>query len=96
MADDPGDRLPPSGEIDPPAPGRNRKPLVCEFCECKLTSAGEVLMFSDKAKRHRTHDDAIEAKDRQIATLETELRDARAKLAEHASSVGAGSAGLTF
>ena len=86
MPDDPEQRLPPTGENDSaPRPGRK---VTCEFCECSLTTAGEVLRFSDKAKKYRHHDDELEKRDKRIAELESAVRDVNAKLAEHAAAAG--------
>lgn len=96
--DNPDDRLPPVGEPPNPNPapvrsGDMARP-VCEFCECNLTHTGQVLKFSDKAKRYRRHDDTIEELNGKIATLETQLREARAKLAELEPRASADSGGL--
>lgn len=81
LHDDPENRLPPVGDPAPaPSPVRDARP-VCEFCECQLTARGEVLKFSDKAKRYREHDTAVEKLHAKIADLETELRETKAKLA---------------
>lgn len=70
-----GDPLPPSvGDAPDPAPvARARQPerANCEFCECQLTARGEVLKFSDRAKKFRTQNETIER-------LERELTEARA------------------
>jgi hypothetical protein len=42
---------PPIAIVEPPvpAPARPRK-VVCEFCECELSPAGEVLRRGEKAR----------------------------------------------
>jgi len=64
---------------DPPE-GRRRP--VCEFCGCKLTSSGEVLEVSDKAKSFRRHGETIETHVATIAKLEVENRELKSKLSE--------------
>lgn len=81
LHDDPEHRLPPSGDDPPPS----KRKTTCEFCECSLTPAGDVLTVSDKAKRFRKHDETIEKHVARIAELETEVRELRTKLTEVAT-----------
>lgn len=79
---DPESLLPPTGDHPPTA---RASKLTCEHCECVLTPTGDVLKMSDKARGHLKHDEAITKAQERIAALETELRDARAKLTELAT-----------
>jgi hypothetical protein len=73
----PGEPL--AGAIPPaPAQPERKGKITCEFCECQLTSAGEVLKFSDKAKAHRTSDEKITELEGTIETLRHELETLRA------------------
>lgn len=75
--------LPPAGDL-PPRPAK-KLPLVCEHCECTLTPTGDVLRMSDKARGHNKASEKLATLESKVATLETELRDARAKLQEYAT-----------
>jgi len=90
------------GEHDPLPKGDDddRKPttLVCEFCECKVSRAGEVLKLGAKAKAFRDSEteiekltDTIAKRDEMIATLKSDLETARAvKPADVAKPAGGG------
>lgn len=79
MPNDPGEILPPD-EL-PPAPARSRE-LKCEHCDCRLTPTGDVLRMSDTARGHLRSAEKIEKLTARVGDLETELREARAKIAE--------------
>lgn len=79
MANDPGDILPPD---DPPPPAARVRELKCEHCDCRLTPTGDVLRMSDTARGHLRSAEKIEKLTARVGELETELRDARAKVAE--------------
>ena len=66
---DPLDTAPPPA----PAPAASPKNCVCEFCHCQLTPRGEIIRMGDVAREYRKHDEAIEAKDKEIRRLESEL-----------------------
>ena len=93
------------GEHDPlpPGDGDDKKPtnLVCEFCECKVSRAGEVLKLGAKAKAFRDSEteiekltDTIAKRDAEIVTLKSDLEAARA--VKPADVKPAGRAGLSF
>jgi hypothetical protein len=52
----------------------------CEFCECKLTTRGEVLEFSEKAKKLRKADEHLAELQGTLDTRTQELEDARVKI----------------
>jgi uncharacterized small protein (DUF1192 family) len=92
----PDDPLPP-GDGDDKTP----KTLICEFCECKISRAGEVIKLGAKAKAFRDSDGAIEkltdrvaALDAEITTLKSDLEAARA--AKPADVAKPGGKGLSF
>lgn len=66
---------------DPPAPAPRHRATVCEFCDCRLTASGEVLHFSEKAKRWRDGDLESAATAKKVAQLERDLETARSDLA---------------
>lgn len=72
----------------PPAPPEHherRAPQArptCEYCQCKLTAHGEVLEFSDKAKRFRRIDQEIDELKVKLAAAEATVTELRAKLTE--------------
>lgn len=75
-----GDPLPPGDD-----PARGPSTLICEFCDCKISRAGEVIKLGAKAKVFRDSDSAIEKltetvskRDEQIAQLKSDLEAARA------------------
>jgi hypothetical protein len=76
---DPTEILPGNGNVPPP-PARHER-LTCEYCECTLTSKGEVLRMSDKAKTFRDHDDVLIKRDRRIAELETQVEEHKRQIA---------------
>jgi len=73
MADD--DLLPPAPTPAPPTRPVTRDPVVCGFCESRLTARGEVLRLSDRAKALRDFEDDIE-------DVKRDLADAQAKVAQ--------------
>ena len=73
----PTDILPPQNAPAPAVPGR----LRCEYCECQLTSHGEIIRFSEKAKGFRDHEDQIVKRDKRIAELEAECAEHKQKIA---------------
>lgn len=83
---DPLDPLPPPDPDPIPARGIPRDPqprATCEFCECTLTSDGEVLKLSEKAKawRDRKEPKQLEASAEKIAELEKDNAKLRADIA---------------
>jgi septal ring factor EnvC (AmiA/AmiB activator) len=59
-----------------------REPIVCEFCECTLTPAGDALKVSEKAKQLRDIDRTITKLKHRIADLETELATAQSEASD--------------
>jgi hypothetical protein len=55
---------------NPPTPAPARAPLVCEFCECELTPAGDVKKFSAKSRAWR---DLDESAARERAKLQAQI-----------------------
>jgi hypothetical protein len=72
---DPTELLPGNGNPNPAPPPTRHDRLTCEYCECVLTSRGEVLRMSDKAKTFRDHDDVLIKRDRRIAELEAAIEE---------------------
>src|SRR5262245_32844786 len=83
--------LPPTNDPpEPPAPRANSK-VVCEFCRCTLTPAGDVLRMSDEARTFNKQAETIrdlkdalgqaegagEAEKRRADKAETELAQLR-------------------
>lgn len=61
---------------DPPSSVPARGPrIVCEFCQCSLTPAGDVLKMSDTARAFNKQGDTID-------TLRDDLRQSQNDLAE--------------
>jgi hypothetical protein len=77
MPDDPNNPLPDPDPVPPivvPIARPERKRIECEFCECQLTPAGEVLQRGDRAKKFQRQDERIEDLERQLQLI-TEDRD---------------------
>jgi hypothetical protein len=75
MAND--DPLPPGDDSNTP---RRSSSVVCEFCECKLSGAGEVLKLGGKAKAFRDSEGAIDKATERIAALETTIAELKTEL----------------
>lgn len=88
------DPLPPASEPTltiiepPPLPPTRRAGIVCEFCECTLTPAGEVLKRGEAARKFSRLDEKLETALADAARAQTdldrvsgELRDLRAATA---------------
>lgn len=72
MADDPN-----------PLPRRNERDiLTCEFCECRLSNAGEVLTRSKKARAMIDLDDDNDKLRKKIADLEALIGTLRTEIEE--------------
>ena len=69
--------------------------LRCEFYECGLSSSGEVLKRSTKARKMMDLDDDNDKLRKQIAALETTITELRAELeaAKTPAVTGSGSKG---
>lgn len=76
----PDDLVPPDAPpITPPA----RAPKVtCEFCECQLTPAGDVLKMSAKARELNKLEDVITALKEQLAAARGEVTTLTQSVAE--------------
>lgn len=62
----------------PPAPvPAPAKKIVCEFCGCQLSPAGEVMRMGEEAKKYRDHGEVVVAKDKEIARLNADLIEVR-------------------
>jgi hypothetical protein len=64
---------------------RRAKPVVCEFCECRLTANGEVLSMSDRAKKLRDAEDDLRSVSEEAATLGARVKELEAKIAAAAA-----------
>ena len=62
---------------DPITPSRNH--LTCEFCECRLSSTGEVLSRSKKARAMIDLDDDNDKLRKKIADLEATITELRSE-----------------
>jgi hypothetical protein len=74
----PSDPAPDNAPIQP----RRREPIVCEFCECRLTPSGDVLKKSDKARAIDRQSEKIEDLESKLAGAVSDVHDANAKIAE--------------
>jgi len=78
--------LPPNDPpVDPPAPAPAApatRTIVCEFCECRLTPAGEVMRMGDRARRVLKDEQTIEDLKADNARLAAELQTATNDLRE--------------
>lgn len=63
---------------EPPAP-RSPK-LVCEFCSCQLTPAGDVLRMSDAAREYARQADVLRDARRDVSAAESKLAEVTALL----------------
>jgi septal ring factor EnvC (AmiA/AmiB activator) len=67
----------------PPAPSDPKhEPLLCEFCESKLTRRGQVIDLSEKARVLRRQQDTIDKQGRTIEEQAAEVTRLSAELAE--------------
>jgi hypothetical protein len=80
--DDPN--LPPDDPPPMPTPAPARPRLACEFCECALTPAGDVLRMSDTARAYLKQREQI-----------AELRATMAGLTEHLAAAEAATRAAT-
>jgi len=69
-------------ETPPTPPVERGGKIECEFCKCKLTRGGEVLQFSDEAKKYRELKLENERLEGTIDTLRSEKEAAEQKLRE--------------
>lgn len=71
--------LPPTGDDDPPTPTptpvapRRTGIIQCEFCQCGLTPAGEVLTRGDKARSILRLEDKLDSVTRELTQTQEEL-----------------------
>lgn len=69
-------------------PGRKRATSVtCEFCECRLSAAGDVLQRSPKARALIDQDDAFAKATQKIATLDAKIAELQTELAARIAPV---------
>ena len=62
----------PRDESTPPREP-SREPVVCEFCECKLSRTGAVLRVSDRMKALRAFEDDLIVRGRELDQLRGQL-----------------------
>jgi hypothetical protein len=64
-----------------PAPRARRGTLIeCEFCGCRLTPEGEVMVRGELARRHLDLEDALRKSIASLESKEAELSEALAEL----------------
>jgi len=66
---------------DSGAGSERKKPVVCEFCGCRLTATGEVLGMSAAARKMRDAEDRLEDAVADVTRLVAEVSDLKEKLA---------------
>ena len=81
----------PRADGDDDAPKSRR--LSCEFCECSLSSKGEILRMSARAKELRKLEDAVDALKEKIADRDSAITSLRAELAEAQAAAKAATKG---
>jgi hypothetical protein len=87
--DDPLNTDPPSTP-SAPAPPRD---IVCGACGCKIARSGEILKTGETYKQFLKHEQTIESKDREIASLTAEVVALKQEVSTlKAQSSGGGSA----
>jgi hypothetical protein len=74
--------------VDPPPREPNAR-RCCEFCECQLTSAGEVLVMSQKARELRRQEETLTTERTAHGETKTALAAAHTKIAELEQQIAA-------
>jgi hypothetical protein len=81
MFNDPDSILPPTPDVPPPAPRpTNPRDIVCQFCESRLATNGQVLRMSERAEALRDFEDDAKEAARDLAQARTEIDALTTKL----------------
>jgi hypothetical protein len=74
---------------DPPTPpAQGPRETICGACGCRIARNGEILSTGETYKRFLQHEQTIEAKDREIARMTSEITALKEKISALEAQAG--------